>query len=110
MSINTFAPDLGGEGSGTGASSYRRVANENLLKSRAGVRGLWLSANRREHDNDELWRVSVRVAAFSDVDQGMVVEHIKECGRAGADRAGGERDRPAAAGRSSATASPTAPR
>jgi predicted RND superfamily exporter protein len=77
MSVNSFAPALGGEGSGTGAASYRRVANENLLKSRKAFEGSGFLRIDEENENDELWRVSVRVAAFAEIDQGMVVEHIK---------------------------------
>jgi predicted RND superfamily exporter protein len=78
MSVNTFAPDLGGEGSGTAAGSYRRVANENLLKARKDFEGSGFLRTDEENANDELWRVSVRVGAFSDVDQGEVVAHVRE--------------------------------
>ncbi len=78
MAATTFAPDVGGEGSGTGNNSRRHVVNENLLKNREGFEGSGFLRKDRAHPEDDLWRISVRVAAFSDVDQGMVVQHIRD--------------------------------
>jgi predicted RND superfamily exporter protein len=77
MSATTFAPDAADEGSGTANSSRRHVVNENLLKNREGFEGSGFLRKDKEHPEDDLWRISIRVAAFSDVDQGLVVQHIR---------------------------------
>jgi predicted RND superfamily exporter protein len=78
MSTTTFSPSLDTEGSGAAASSFRHVANQEMSKPehrKAYERAGFL---RTDKDNgDELWRISVRVAAFSGVDQGEVVKHVK---------------------------------
>ncbi|HYO24588.1 MAG TPA: MMPL family transporter, partial [Lacipirellulaceae bacterium] len=78
MSTATFAPDVGGEGSGTGTSARRHVVNENLLRSRDDFERSGFLRKDKRNLKDDLWRVSVRVAAFTDVDQGMVVQHIRD--------------------------------
>ncbi len=78
MSVVTFAPDVGGEGSGTASASVRHVTNENLLKNREGFEGSGFLRKDLQHPEDDLLRISVRVAAFSDVDQGLVVQHIRD--------------------------------
>ncbi len=78
MSVNTFAPELGGAEAGTGGTAYRGGSKKNLLESREAFEGSGFLRTDKDNEDDELWRVSVRVAAFSDVDQGMVVEHIRD--------------------------------
>jgi uncharacterized protein len=78
MAATTFAPEVGGEGSGTSSGTRRHVVNENLLKNRPGFEKAGFLRVDKEHEGADLWRVSVRVAAFTEVDQGMVVQHIRE--------------------------------
>jgi predicted RND superfamily exporter protein len=82
MSVQTFTPTLGEEkkdGTYVPVTPAKRyVTNENLLKARTEFEGSGFLRTDEDNDNDELWRVSVRVGAFSDVDQGEVVSHVRE--------------------------------
>jgi predicted RND superfamily exporter protein len=78
MSATTFSPSLDNEGSGTAATSVRYATNAEMTKPetrRAFERSGFLRTDKE--DGDELWRISVRVAAFSDVDQGEIVKHVR---------------------------------
>ena len=85
MSAATFAPDLappkrGGGGGLRGVllneSSYRKVLDKRLLAHREDfVRDAYL-ANDPEK-NQELWRISLRVAALADVDYGAFIDDIR---------------------------------
>jgi len=79
MSATTFAPAVSAEGSGTAATAERSATNAELLKPehRQGFERSGFLRTDPE-SGAELWRVSVRVAAFSDVDQGEVVRHVRE--------------------------------
>jgi predicted RND superfamily exporter protein len=82
MSAATFAPALGGQGSGAGNNSYRYVANENLAANReeferAGFLRIE-GADAPGRQGDELWRISVRVAAFHSIDHGELVNRVRQ--------------------------------
>jgi predicted RND superfamily exporter protein len=82
MSAATFAPDIGGQGSGGTTNSYRYVANENLSAhrdefKRAGYLRIE-GKDSRGHAGDELWRISVRVAAFHGIDHGELVNRVRQ--------------------------------
>jgi predicted RND superfamily exporter protein len=81
MSAATFAPELGGQGSGGAANSYRYVANENLSAHRAEFeRAGYLRVEGPDavgRTGDELWRISVRVAAFHGIDHGELVNRVR---------------------------------
>ncbi|MBA3481878.1 MAG: MMPL family transporter, partial [Pirellulales bacterium] len=85
MSVSTFAPELGGEESGLQASTYRERANEQLLAAkpefeRSGyLRVEGKDAGRRA--GEELWRISVRVAAFHGMDHGELVARVRKAVR-----------------------------
>jgi hypothetical protein len=84
MSAATFAPDLSPPKRGGGLrgvllneSSYRKVLDKRLLAHREDfVRDAYL-ANDPEK-NQELWRISLRVAALADVDYGAFIDDIRE--------------------------------
>ncbi len=79
MSANTFSPAVQAKGSGTTNTARRYATNEELSKPehRQGFeRSGYLRTDAA--DGAELWRVSVRVAAFSDIEQGEVVRHVRE--------------------------------
>ncbi len=79
LSAVTFATDIGtGPAAGShmgGLSRTRRsVLNKRLLEHRADfLKGDYLA----EDDGQELWRVSLRVAALRDVDYGAFVDDIR---------------------------------
>jgi hypothetical protein len=76
MSAATFAPDLPEGGAGAGAFARRTVTNRELVKSRdAFLESGYLEV---EEDGTELWRISVRVAAFQNVDYGTFAAELKE--------------------------------
>jgi predicted RND superfamily exporter protein len=78
MSATTFTTEVGGDGSGTMAASRRGVVNERLLENRAGFEKSGFLRKDLQHPEDDLWRISVRMAAFSDIDQGLVVQEIRD--------------------------------
>ncbi|MCC6494245.1 MAG: MMPL family transporter [Pirellulales bacterium] len=82
MSAATFAPNLGGQESGLNASTYRERANEQLLESRAEFArsGYFRVEGPDAGDNagEELWRISVRLAAFHGMDHGELVGRIRD--------------------------------
>jgi predicted RND superfamily exporter protein len=78
MSVSTFAPEFKGEGSSTAAARIRDATNEQLLASRDELEGSGFLRKDHDRPTDDLFRISVRVAAFSDVDQGEVVEHVRD--------------------------------
>ncbi len=66
MSAVTFAPQLSGADASTASFVRRATLNRRLSESRAGFeRGGFL---RTDDDNSQLWRLSIRVAAFENVD------------------------------------------
>jgi uncharacterized protein len=82
MSAATFGPNLQADGSGVGVNSYRSIANEQLAKHRQDfIRAGYLRDEQPTKDNpegDELWRISVRVAAFHGMDHGELVQRIRD--------------------------------
>lgn len=79
MSATTFSPAMNAGGSGTAATAERSATNAELLnpEHRKGFeRSGFLRTDKVS--GAELWRVSVRVAAFSDIDQGQVVKYVRE--------------------------------
>jgi uncharacterized protein len=82
MSAATFAPDLGGGDIGLQASTYRERANEQLLKARDEfLRSGYLRVEGEEAGHragEELWRISVRVAAFHGMDHGELVSRVRQ--------------------------------
>ncbi|BBO34389.1 efflux RND transporter permease subunit [Lacipirellula parvula] len=81
MSAATFAPDLGGDESGVGAATYRGVVNKRLLASRKDLEESGFlrveGPDAGERAGDELWRISVRVAAFHDINHGELVTRMR---------------------------------
>jgi uncharacterized protein len=82
MSAATFAPELGGQGSGGATNTYRYVANQNLSAHRAEFeRAGYLRIEGPDaggRAGDELWRISVRVAAFHGIDHGELVSRVRQ--------------------------------
>ena len=82
MSASTFGPELGGEEIGLQASTYRERANEQLLAARPQFeRSGYLRVEPKEaghRADEELWRISVRVAAFHGMDHGEVVDRVRQ--------------------------------
>jgi uncharacterized protein len=82
MSAATFAPGLGGNESGVGANTYRGVANKRLLAARADLEGSGFlrveGPDAGDREGDELWRISVRVAAFHSINHGELVSRIRQ--------------------------------
>ncbi|HEX6964015.1 MAG TPA: MMPL family transporter [Lacipirellula sp.] len=82
MSAATFAPDLGGEETGLQASTYRERANEQLLAAKDEFVGSGYlrveSADAGPRTGEELWRISVRVAAFHGMDHGELVKRVQQ--------------------------------
>lgn len=82
MSAATFAPDLGGDEAGVGANTYRGVANKRLLASRADLETSGFlrveGPQAGERAGDELWRISVRVAAFHSINHGELVDRMRK--------------------------------
>ena len=77
MSAATFSPDLGGEETGTNSGTYRHVVNENLAAHRDGYEKAGYLRTEKE-SGAELWRISVRVAAFHGLDHGELVNRVKK--------------------------------
>ncbi len=83
MSAVTFAPDLsprqagGLRGALLSASSYRSVLNRRLTAHRDEfIQERYLADDEDAHE--ELWRISLRVAALADIDYGAFIEHIED--------------------------------
>jgi len=77
LSAVTFLPaEAHGQGRGIGGTATRAVANTRLAKS---YEDLIASGYLRvdPNDNSELWRVSLRVAAFQDVDYGRFADEVR---------------------------------
>jgi predicted RND superfamily exporter protein len=85
MSVSTFAPELGGEESGLQASTYRERANEQLLAAKPEFeRSGYLRVEGKDAGHragEELWRISVRVAAFHGMDHGELVARVRKAVR-----------------------------
>jgi len=76
MSAVTFAPDLGSGANGFLNNTIRYVVSEEMAEHRAQLeRSGYLAMDKKT--NEELWRISVRVAAFHDFDHGELVGHLK---------------------------------
>jgi hypothetical protein len=76
MSAATFASVLPGGGGGATDVAVRSVTNKELAESReAFMESGYLEV---EDDGTELWRISVRVAAFQNVDYGSFAAELKE--------------------------------
>jgi predicted RND superfamily exporter protein len=82
MSAVTFGPNLNAEGSGVGKNSYRSIANEQLARHREDfIRAGYLrdeAPTKDRPEGDELWRISVRVAAFHGMDHGELVNRVRD--------------------------------
>jgi predicted RND superfamily exporter protein len=78
MSPATFIRDVSVDGTGAGPMMTRTKTNNELLEARQAIEGSGFLRKDHDYPEDDLWRVSVRVAAFSEVDQGMVVQHIRD--------------------------------
>ena len=76
MSAATFSPGDGSDPSGLVTSTVRYKTNLELNKHRDGFEEAGYLRSEKENDA-ELWRVSVRVAAFHDIDQGELVNRIR---------------------------------
>jgi hypothetical protein len=77
MSAVTFAPPLTGPRQGTRAIVRRTATNSRLKQNYdAFVEGGYLSVD--ENDGSELWRISLRVAAFQDIDYGRFSNDLRE--------------------------------
>ncbi len=77
MSAATFAPELPGPGGGLLKIAERGGINRRLWAHRDEFLGSdYLRIDRV--DGSELWRVSLRLAALSDVDYGQFVEDLKQ--------------------------------
>lgn len=77
MSATTFAPELP-EGRGDTKSLMRRFAtNSRLEESQEKLLGTdYLRID--ESTGEELWRISLRVAAFQDIDYGTFSNHVRD--------------------------------
>ncbi len=77
MSAMTFAPDMGSDSSGFVNNTVRYVISKEMVEHRAQLeRSGYLAMDN--NNNDELWRISVRVAAFHDLDHGALQAHLRE--------------------------------
>ncbi len=76
MSAAAFLPTLQSNKRGTSAVLHNRVLNHKLEKSQSAlVDSGYLAIDPTT--GDELWRISLRVAAFKDVDYGYFAEAVK---------------------------------
>lgn len=77
MSAVTFAPDMGAGANGFVNNTVRYVVDKEMIEHRAQLeRSGYLAMDK--YNGDELWRISVRVAAFHGLDHGTLQEHIKK--------------------------------
>ncbi len=77
MSAAAFLPSLGTGQRGTSAVIRNRVLNTKLEHSHEALKASGYLATDPV-TGDELWRISLRVAAFKDVDYGVFAEEVKE--------------------------------
>ncbi len=77
MSAASFAPRLPAAQSGNYGFIQRKAIDSILRKSRGELSDAGF-LRIDEHDASELWRVSLRVAAFRDVDYGQFVKELEE--------------------------------
>ncbi len=77
MSAAAFLPSLGTGQRGTAAVIRNRVLNTKLEHSLDALKASGYVVTDPE-TGDELWRISLRVAAFKDVDYGVFAEEVKE--------------------------------
>ncbi len=76
MSAVTFAPELGEGANDFVNNTIRYVVSEEMAEHRAQLeRSGYLAMDKKT--DDELWRISVRVAAFHDFDHGELVDHLE---------------------------------
>ena len=81
MSALTFSPDVVGKTSGTGTSiaarSKRNIINKQLLSHRSDLlKGDYVA--EEQESGQELWRISLRVAALNEIDYGAFIQSIKD--------------------------------
>ncbi len=76
MSAVTFAPDVQGSGNGFVNATMRYVVSEELAEHHEQLEQSGYLARDQQTD-DELWRISVRVAAFHDFNHGELVSHLQ---------------------------------
>jgi uncharacterized protein len=77
MSAVTFAPDLGTGENGFVNNTVRYVVDKEMIEHRAQLeRSGYLAMDK--HNDDELWRISVRVAAFHGLDHGTLQKYVRE--------------------------------
>ena len=76
MSALTFAPPLPRQDRSMGAYAHRFVMNRKLEESYPSLANSgYLTVDKENHR--ELWRISLRVAAFADVDYGHFTKELK---------------------------------
>lgn len=78
MSAATFAQSPVGPGTGIMDLSQRYVADDQLTKSRRELEHCGFLA-KDEQTGEELWRITVRVAAFQNIDQSLLISELQEC-------------------------------
>lgn len=77
MSAVTFAPDMGLGDNGFVNNTVRYVVDKEMIEHRAQLeRSGYLAMDK--HNDDELWRLSVRVAAFHGLDHGTLQKYVRE--------------------------------
>lgn len=77
MSAVTFAPDMGTGDNGFVNNTIRYVVSEEMVEHRAQLeRSGYLAIDK--NNGDELWRISIRVAAFHGLDHGQLQSHLRE--------------------------------
>ena len=76
----TFLPELPNPGSTTRQRSARGVVNTNMERKYAELQEMDFLSRDTEADfeGSELWRISLRLAALSDVDYGVFVNDLKQ--------------------------------
>jgi predicted RND superfamily exporter protein len=77
MSAMTFAPAMGTGDNGFVNTAVRYVVDKEMLEHRAQLeRSGYLAMDK--HNDDELWRISVRVAAFHGLDHGTLQKYVRK--------------------------------
>ncbi len=76
MSAVTFAPNLADGSNSFVNATMRYVVSEELTEHHEQLEDSGYLAIDEQND-EELWRISVRVAAFHDFDHGQLVNHLK---------------------------------
>jgi predicted RND superfamily exporter protein len=77
MSAMTFAPDMGTGDNGFVNTAVRYVVDKEMVEHRAQLeRSGYLAMDK--HNDDELWRISVRVAAFHGLDHGTLQKYVRK--------------------------------